>query len=213
MSGVISVVIALSFTATAVGGTYKVGTPNNQLVSMGTVFDCRTSLYDPEVQQLSDGTLRLWGQGGSSTSCSRGIDSIYIATYNPSTNRWTVPSATQCPPLTGVRVCDHLPTIPDETGPVASPTSSVKIDNKFYLAWSTGNADYKRGRVNWGIATDDFFSVYPTGTNPTAIITPATTSQPFCDKHGIGQLRLAYEAPYFYFILFYGHNRPIFSPF
>ena len=68
--------VFLAAAAIAAPPTYHVGTPNNQAVSVGTAFNCSTTLYDPEVY-LSGGKLVLWGQGGSTASCTKGMDSLY----------------------------------------------------------------------------------------------------------------------------------------
>ena len=199
--------VVLCTAAAGQSPTYRVGTPNNQVVSVGTAFNCATTLYDPEVYRLSNGRLVLWGQGGSVASCTQGLDSLYTATYNPSVNNWRVPLATDCPTLIGKALCDHLPNAnPDPSGPLGSP-SAVELDGKVFMAYVAGNADYERGKVNWAVGTDTNLSVYPTASNPVALITPVQSGKGACDKHGIGQVRLAYEYPYFYFILFYSHNR------
>jgi len=197
----------LSLAAAAQAATYHAGTPNNQLISVGTKFDCATTLYDPDVYQLSDGRLLLWGQGGSGASCSKGIDSLYTARYTPAVNNWRVPLATDCASITGPVVCDqYVPNVPDPTGPVASP-AAVKIGSKVFMAYVGGNADLERGRVNWAVGPDSALtlSVYPSAASPISLITPTPTSKTFCQHHGVGQVQLAYENGFFYFFVFYFH--------
>lgn len=187
--------------------TYKTGTPKNQVISVGTAFDCDNSLYDPDVYKLSDGRLVLWGQGGAQLSCTRGIDSLYTATYKPTVDNWRVPAATDCPTLIGNVLCDHLANVdPDPGGPVGSP-SAVQLNGKVYMAYVAGNADYERGRVQWAVGTDVNLAIYPSASSPLAIVMPSQNGKAACDRHGVGQVRLAYEAPYFYFIMFYTHQR------
>jgi hypothetical protein len=202
----ILIAVCLAAGAMAAQPTYHVGPPNNQVVSVGTAFNCPTTLYDPEVY-LSNGKLILWGQGGSPTSCTKGMDSLYTATYNPPVNNWKVPLATDCPTLIGQTHCDHIPMVnPDPSGPLGSP-SAVQVHGKVYMAYVAGNADYERGKLNWGVATGTSLSIYPSAANPIPIITPMQSGKTDCDKHGLGQVRLAYENGYFYFILFYYHFR------
>ena len=208
MSRSLTILMAVFVAAGAMAAqpTYHVGTPNNQVVSVGTAFNCATTLYDPEVY-LANGKLILWGQGGSPNPCSKGLDSLYTATYNPPVNNWRVPLATDCPTLIGQALCDNLPTVnPDPSGPVASP-SVVQLNGKVYMAYVAGNADYERGRINWAVGTGTSLSIYPSASNPVSLITPMQSGKTACDKHGVGQVRLAYENGYFYFILFYYHFR------
>lgn len=202
---IILAVVLLAAVATA-QPTYHVGTPNNQLISIGTAFDCSASLAEPEVYKLTNGKLVLWGQGASTASCTKGIDSLYTATYNPPVNNWRVPLATDCPTLTGKALCDHIPTVnPDPSGPVASP-SVVQLNGKVYMAYVAGNADYERGRINWAVGTDTTLSIYPSASNPVSLVSPMQAGKTDCDPYGVGQVRLAYENGYFYFILFYRHH-------
>jgi len=186
--------------------TFRVGTPKNQLVSVGDGFDsfddCATTLYDPEVYSLADGRLVLWGQGGGPAACTGGMDSLYTATYKREVNNWRVPGATDCPTMIGAAVCDHIPpsNVPDPSGPLGSP-SAVKLNGKVYMAYVAGNADYERGKIYWAVGTDVNLI-----TQASPILVPSQPGVGACVPHGIGQVRLVYEAPYFYFIAFYYHG-------
>ena len=114
--------------------------------------------------------------------------------------------ATDCPTLIGKTLCDHIPSAnPDPSGPVGSP-SAVQVNGKVYMAYVAGNADYERGKINWAVGTGTSLSIYPSASNPVSLVTPMQNGKGACDPHGLGQVRLAYENGYFYFILFYRHH-------
>lgn len=103
--------------------------------------------------------------------------------------------------------CDNNGLVnPDPVSPVASP-DVVRVNGVYYMAYVAGNADEERGRVYWKKSADgSTWTDLGPASNPTPILVPVDSHhRSVCERHGIGQVQLAYDPPYFYFFVIYYH--------
>ncbi len=209
---VLSLALAFDLMAQSSPYNYTVGQPYTSIVRMNGSLSCQTTLYDPEVFSLSpdgalDKTLIMYAQGGASGYPTYSIDSIWSSTRDTFSGAWTQPPGGSPAIVSNDVECDHNgPDNPNTVGPVASP-DVVKVNNVWYMAYVGGNADLERGRVYWKKSGDgrNWTDLGPSS-SPTPLLVPVDSHHPsVCEKHGVGQVQLAYEAPYFYFFCLYYH--------
>lgn len=192
--------------ADASAQTYRAGRPYRQLVSVGATGTCESTVYDPDVVALPDGRLVMWGQGADlESACNRGIDSLY-AVGRDRNGIWANPApAAACPSITGKALCQHYSGGPHSIGPLASP-SVIQVGERYYMAYVGGNADMERGRIQWAVSNDgETWAIHGGADDPQALLTPAGPTHTACERHGVGQVQLAYENGFFYFFLSYFH--------
>jgi hypothetical protein len=201
-------ILTLAVSIHAERPTYKLGTPYNQLLSVGRAGDCDRTWYDPEVFALpatSRGTpLRLLGQGNNPHACGTdGYDSLYAGTRDPVDGSWTTTSPTDCPAVVGFSKCGR------PTWVWASP-SVVKVGARYYMAFIGGNADFDKGKVYWAVSDDGTtWDVYDRNPPPGEPWFPLIAPKYFEDcfnLFGVAQLALAYEDGYFYIFMNYAHR-------
>jgi hypothetical protein len=226
----LSMTLSLTFAATLAAQTYRVGTNYSPLYLGDT--NCQRSWWDPDIYPLPppSNDLRVVAQGGNPWAvCPGGIsanlDSIYAATRAAATGTWTVPTTTSCPLIRGAYTrCGFNASTP---GPLASP-SVVKVDDKYYMAFSGGNADNIRGHIYWAVSTDgDNWSIWTNnpeaGDTWSSIVRPlnpvgdpnngckgpdpfGTTNDAVWSANGVGQLSLVYDSGWFYVFFNYFHQ-------
>lgn len=169
--------------------------------------------YDPEAYFFPDGARGFLAQGVQPNPCTP-FDALYLAKFNPSTLAWQLPAANTCPTLAGRYAdfaCPDLPTLAPYQ-PLASP-AITKVGSRYYMAFSGGNGDLRKGHVFWAYSDDGFtwnplkWDPKPTGFNWKPLIYPLYGD--VCKKiFGISQLTLNYDASdgMFYLHLQYLHG-------
>ncbi|HEV2855556.1 MAG TPA: hypothetical protein VHC97_22385 [Thermoanaerobaculia bacterium] len=183
--------------------TWRAGAPGPNLLTISSPAgqECSVTWYDPVMLNFPNGDLGFYAQGNNPRACSPavGIDSLYKAQRNSSTLVWQTPSQTACPALTGKFLNGSFPACPysqTNPGPLASP-DVVKVNNKYYMAFSGGNSDIIRGQIFWAYSTDAVtWTVLqdpplPPGFTWRPLVQPKYGDP--CALYGIGHLTLTYD--------------------
>ncbi|HXO18445.1 MAG TPA: hypothetical protein VOA87_00820 [Thermoanaerobaculia bacterium] len=157
---------------------------------------CSATWYDPEALLFPDGNLGFLAQGGQANPCTAnvGLDSIFLAKYN---GGWQLPAAGSCPTLVG-RYADF--SCPNQNfapyQPLASP-AIAKVGSRYYMAFSGGNADIRKGHIFWAFSDDGVnwipfdWDPKPAGYRWQPLIYPLYGD--VCATFGIPQLSLTYD--------------------
>lgn len=161
---------------------------------------CNSTWYDPEVFIYPDGNRGFLAQGGMSNPCTAnvGLDSLFRAKHDSASLTWQLPAANSCPTLVGAYASTACPGqgffAPHQ--PLASP-AIAQVGNKYYMAFSGGNGDFRKGHVFWASSNDGVnwttfkWNPKPAEYNWKPLIYPKYGD--FCDKFGIPQLTLTYD--------------------
>ena len=172
---------------------------------LGTVLQmsppgtCAATWYDPEPFVLPDGNRAFLAQGGQANSCTAnvGLDSLFSA-HTATTGAWQLPAAGSCPRLVGHYAGFSCPTqeffAPYQ--PLASP-AIAKVGSRYYMAFSGGNADYRKGHIFWAYSDNGLnwvtfkWDPKPMGYNWRPLIYPNYGD--FCERFGLTQVSLTYD--------------------
>jgi hypothetical protein len=162
---------------------------------------CSATWYDPEVFLLPSGDRGFLAQGGMSNPCTAnvGLDSLFSAQYNSTTQAWQLPAANSCPTLVG-RYADF--SCPGAEffapyQPLASP-AIAKVGSRYYMAFSGGNADIRKGHIFWAFSDDGVhwtpfdWDPKPAGYRWQPLVYPKYGD--VCNTFGIPQLSLTYDS-------------------
>lgn len=183
---------------------------------------CGGTVYDPEIFVLPDQDLQMLAQGPHNNI----VDKFYAFRRENSNGQWSgqpidnpaTPGADYATPAMAGQYarCGYAPSGSVKgPGPIASP--SVVHDvvaDKYFMAYSGGNADGITGRLYWATSTDGLnWTHYSVGAG-SQLITPIV--YPFhheiCDVDpvvggsGIGQVEMVLNGGYFMIWLRYGHD-------
>jgi hypothetical protein len=161
---------------------------------------CTSTWYDPEVFIYPDSSRGFLAQGAMANPCTAnvGLDSLFRAKRDSVSGAWQLPTANSCPTLVGAYASTACPGqgyfAPHQ--PLASP-AIAQVGNKYYMAFSGGNGDYRKGNVFWASSNDGVnWSTFkwdpkPPGYNWKPLIYPKYGD--FCETFGISQLTLTYD--------------------
>jgi hypothetical protein len=161
--------------------------------------NCSSTWYDPDVFVYPDGQPGFLAQGGldgNTCTANAGLDSLYRAKFNGTT--WQIPlTKNECPTLRGnysILDCENQDFAPHQ--PLASP-AVVKVGSRYYMAFSGGNADIRKGHLFWATSTDGLswttlkWNPKPAGFDWKPLIYPKHGD--FCGRFGIPQIELTYD--------------------
>ncbi len=159
----------------------------------------QSTWYDPEAFFFPDGARGFLAQGVQPNPCTP-FDALYLAKFNPVSLQWQLPAANTCATVAGRYAdfaCPDLPTLAPYQ-PLASP-AIAKVGSRYYMAFSGGNGDLRKGHVFWAYSDDGFtwtelkWDPKPAGFNWKPLIYPLYGD--VCQKiFGISQLTLTYNS-------------------
>jgi len=213
-------IIALLLASTLQAQTWRAGNlRSDALVLPGK---CAATWYDPEAFVLPDGNIGFLAQGGQNNPCTAnvGLDSLFSGKYNASLSSWQLPASGSCPTLVGRYSNFSCPgqEIFAPYQPLASP-AIAKVGSRYYMAFSGGNADFRKGHIFWAISDDGVnwtpfaWDPKPAGYNWKPLVYPKYGD--FCATFGVPQLTLTYDPSTaygpqgaFYLHFTYDHNDP-----
>jgi len=159
---------------------------------------CSTTWYDPEAFFYPDGTRGFIAQGIQPNSCNQPFDALYRAKFNATTLTWQLPAPNSCPTLAGRQAdfgCGETPSLAPNQ-PLASP-AIAKVGSRYYMAFSGGNADLRKGHIFWAYSDDGVtwttlkWDPKPAGFNWKPLIYPLYGG--VCEHFGVAQLTLTYD--------------------
>lgn len=161
---------------------------------------CSATWYDPDVFQFPNGDRGFLAQGGMNNPCTAnvGLDSLFSARFNSTTQAWQLPAAGSCPTVVG-RYADF--SCPGNEffapyQPLASP-AIAKVGSRYYMAFSGGNADFRKGHIFWAFSDDGVhwtpfdWDPKPAGYRWKPLVYPKYGD--VCETFGIPQLTLTYD--------------------
>lgn len=190
------VLSALLLTAPLAAQTWRAGALSGPTLALPG--GCGATWYDPDVYVFPDGQRGFLTQAGLTNPCTANVplDSLYHAKFNGTA--WQLPAANSCPTVRGAYATTACPTqeffAPHQ--PLASP-AVVKVAGKYYMAFSGGNADFRKGHIFWATSTDGVaWTIFkwdpkPPGYAWRPLIYPKYGD--FCGLFGIPQLELTYD--------------------
>lgn len=164
---------------------------------------CASTWYDPDVYVFPDGQRGFLAQVGLANPCTAGaaLDSLYHAKFDGM--NWQIPAANACPTVHGAYATASCPTqeffAPHQ--PLASP-AVVKVGSRYYMAFSGGNTDIRKGHIFWATSTDGVaWTIFKWNPKPAGfdwrplIYTKPRPNDPddFCRLYGIPQVELTYD--------------------
>jgi hypothetical protein len=161
---------------------------------------CAATWYDPDVFLFPDGNRGFLAHGGQNNPCTAnvGLDSIFSAKYDSTTQAWQLPAAGSCPTLVGRYADFSCP--PNEFfapyQPLGSP-AIVKVGTRYYMAFSGGNADFRKSHIFWAFSDNGVnwipfdWDPKPAGYRWKPLIFPKYGD--VCERFGIAQLSLTYD--------------------
>jgi hypothetical protein len=195
--GVLALLLPISHSALATQAWHAAGLEGSVVTLPG---GCTTTWYDPEAFAYPDGSHGFLAQGAMANPCTAnvGLDSLFRAKYDSASLSWQLPAANSCPTLTGIYSSAACPGqeffAPNQ--PLASP-AIVRVGTKYYMAFSGGNGDYRKGHVFWASSNDGVnwttfkWDPKPAGYSWRPLIYPKYGD--FCETFGIPQLTLSYD--------------------
>ena len=188
----------LLLTAPLSAQTWSTGALNGNALALPG--GCSATWYDPEAIIFPDGNPGFLAQGGMINPCTAntGLDSLFRAKYNISTQSWQIPAANSCPTLVGTYASTVCPgqELFQPYQPLGSP-AITKVGGKYYMAFTGGNADIRKGHVFWAVSTDGInWTIFngdpkPAGFAWKPLIYPKYRD--LCERFGISQLTLTYD--------------------
>jgi hypothetical protein len=180
--------------------TWRAGRVVGDALVMSPPGACSSTWYDPEVFFFPDGSPGFLAQGGQDNPCTAnvGLDSLFSAKFEPRTRTWQVPAPASCPTVVG-RYADFSCPLQEFFAPyqpLASP-AVAKVGARYYMAFSGGNADLRKGSLFWAYSDDGAHwhplrgTPKPASFNWKPLIYPKYGD--VCKTFGIPQLTLVYD--------------------
>lgn len=162
---------------------------------------CASTWYDPEAFLFSDGNrgfLAQGGIGGNDCTAGVGLDSIYRAKHDSSTLTWQLPTPDGCPAVLGTYTNASCPgnEFFAPLQPLASP-AVAKVGNKYFMAFSGGNADIRKGHIFWATSNDGSnWTIFKWNPKPPdfawkPLIYPKLGD--VCERFGVAHVQLTYD--------------------